>query len=456
MDEKLWKKRNVKRIGIMACLLVLLMCNVVGENRRNLTLKMQERQGPVVANGNEERKPGMLLIEDQNGIWAGQTSVDIFAQTYKGSMEAGLEDQFTVENDGTDRRKLIAPGTGKSYQFQITNCGETDMNYTVSFREENTCGNPPLQVRMKCGDNYFVGGETEWESIEVINEAVHEGVLMENGSVKYTLEWQWMFEKDDAYDTFLGNESVEKLLEQTIRIDVRGEEKESEVVSGPQGTVDGEKHQKEIPYMKVKTGDESKVLLWVLACIMAAMATAVLIFMRFGKKELLCKIAGTMGKLTLLLFMISVIICNLYFLVEKLVYKENHPSIFGYSIAVVVSGSMADAINIDDLVVIHQDDHYDMGDIITYESGKSLVTHRIVGKTTEGFQTRGDANNIADINPVKEDQILGKVVKVVPGVGKVLYFFQSPFGLSGSMGRYSTGIHYTDHAGISTLEIPDL
>ena len=256
MDEKLWKKRNVKRIGIMACLLVLLMCNVVGENRRNLTLKMQERQVPVVANGNEERKPGMLLIEDQNGIWAGQTSVDIFAQTYKGSMEAGLEDQFTVENDGTDRRKLIAPGTGKSYQFQITNCGETDMNYTVSFREENTCGNPPLQVRMKCGDNYFVGGETEWESIEVINEAVHEGVLMENGSVKYTLEWQWMFEKDDAYDTFLGNESVEKLLEQTIRIDVRGEEKESEVVSGPQGTVDGEKHQKEIPYMKVKTGDE--------------------------------------------------------------------------------------------------------------------------------------------------------------------------------------------------------
>ena len=199
------------------------------------------------------------------------------------------------------------------------------MNYTISFREENTCGNPPLQVRMKCGDNYFVGGETEWESIEVINEAVHEGVLMENGSVKYTLEWQWMFEKDDAYDTFLGNESVEKLLEQTIRIDVRGEEKESEVVSGPQGTVDGEKHQKEIPYMKVKTGDESKVLLWVLACIMAAMATAVLIFMRFGKKELLCKIAGTMGKLTLLLFMISVIICNLYFLVEKLVYKENHP-----------------------------------------------------------------------------------------------------------------------------------
>ena len=208
--------------------------------------------------------------------------------------------------------------------------------------------------------------------------------------------------------------------------------------------------------MKVKTGDESKVLLWVLACIMAAMATAVLIFMRFGKKELLCKIAGTMGKLTLLLFMISVIICNLYFLVEKLVYKENHPSIFGYSIAVVVSGSMADAINIDDLVVIYQDDHYDMGDIITYESGKSLVTHRIVGKTTEGFQTRGDANNIADIDPVKEDQILGKVVKVVPRVGKVLYFFQSPLGLLRSMGRYSTGIHYTDHADISTLEIPDL
>lgn len=410
MIEKLWKYRGMKKLGIMAV--------------------------------------SMLLIEDQNGIWTEQTTVDIFSQSYQGSEEAGTAEQFTVENDGSDQRKLIAPGTEKSYTFQITNTGEAAVKYIVSFQEDSTDENLPLQVRGKCGDTYFLGGEQAWEPIEQLNYKTHEGVLKKDGSVNYTLEWQWLFEKNDVQDTELGNQAVEKIQEQTIQIHVRGEEAETKKEKSPQNTHGEENHEKDNLNVGIKTGDESKLLLWMLACLMAAMALAVLLWMRWGQSERIRGIVRKVGSMTLLLLMLAVIGCNLYLLVERIVYKENYPSIFGYSTAVVVSGSMEDEIHIDDLVVIHRDEQYNLGDIITYDSGKSLVTHRIVGKTAEGFETKGDANNIKDADPVKEEQILGRVVKVIPGVGKVLYFLGSPIRLLESMGRYSSGIHFSDHAGI--------
>lgn len=437
----------MKTIAIMVCLITVFLFRAAEEKEKILSPQIQERQVMFVSKGKEDSD--VLLIEDQNGIWKDQTSVDIFAQSYLGTAEAESADKITVENGGSDEAKLIAPGTEKSYTFQITNPRETDVRYFVSFKEENTGEKLPLEVRIRCGENFFLGGEEKWEPIGALNPVVYEGMLEKNSSEKYTLEWRWVFEKDDAYDTFLGNEAVEKLLEQKILIDVQGEESSVPGEQEPFYPVENENSREEA----INTGDQNKLYLWVFLLFLTALGILIFLLIRMGKKELFFKIAGKTGNLILFVFMIAVIGCNLYLIMGKIVYKENYPSIFGYSTAVVVSGSMADVIEIDDLVVIHREEDYDIGDIITYESGKSLVTHRIIGKTAEGFRTKGDANNMVDLDPVKEDKILGKVVTVIPGVGKTLYFFRAPFRLIESLGRYCTGDSAGDHARIASFQV---
>jgi signal peptidase len=72
-------------------------------------------------------------------------------------------------------------------------------------------------------------------------------------------------------------------------------------------------------------------------------------------------------------------------------------------------------------------DEIAIGDVITYqlESGKhSVVTHRVVGirVDVEGdrvLQTRGDANEKFDPNPVREVQIKGELWYSVPQLGRL-------------------------------------
>ena len=114
----------------------------------------------------------------------------------------------------------------------------------------------------------------------------------------------------------------------------------------------------------------------------------------------------------------------------KILKKEN-PSFLGYSTAIVVTGSMADVININDLVVIKNYEEYNIGDIIMFSRNNNFVTHRIVNETEEGFITKGDANNTEDEWVIKQDEIVGKSVLVIPKVGFVLDYFKTPSGLIG-------------------------
>ncbi|BCW37317.1 hypothetical protein StoSoilA2_33730 [Arthrobacter sp. StoSoilA2] len=72
-------------------------------------------------------------------------------------------------------------------------------------------------------------------------------------------------------------------------------------------------------------------------------------------------------------------------------------------------------------------DELKLGDVITYqiESGKpGVITHRIVGfgflQTGEKtLTTKGDNNDVADPQPVREIQVRGKLLYAVPFVGFV-------------------------------------
>lgn len=141
------------------------------------------------------------------------------------------------------------------------------------------------------------------------------------------------------------------------------------------------------------------------------------------------KYVGYAVSITVTLFLAVIIISNLYIFIARTIGGVRNPSFFGWSSAVVVSGSMSGSIEVDDLIIIKSFEHYKSGDIITFESGGNIVTHRIIGKNDKGFITKGDANNTPDEKTVSPDLIIGKVVLRIAGFGAVIIFFKTPLGM---------------------------
>lgn len=129
--------------------------------------------------------------------------------------------------------------------------------------------------------------------------------------------------------------------------------------------------------------------------------------------------------------LVILLIFNIMNIVNYKILKKDNPSFLGYSTAIVVTGSMADTININDLVLIKNHEEYNINDIIMFRRNNNFITHRIVDKTEEGFITKGDANNTEDEWVIAEDEIVGKSVYIVPKVGFVLDYFKTPSGLIG-------------------------
>ena len=51
-----------------------------------------------------------------------------------------------------------------------------------------------------------------------------------------------------------------------------------------------------------------------------------------------------------------------------------------------------------------------------YKEENSFITHRVIKIDGQDLITRGDANNSED-KPIKSDQILGKVIYIIPKIG---------------------------------------
>ena len=140
--------------------------------------------------------------------------------------------------------------------------------------------------------------------------------------------------------------------------------------------------------------------------------------------------AGRIARLAITLLLAALLVCNLYLIIMERVVGKEHPTLLGYSVAVVASGSMEPALSVGDLIVNHVQDAYRENDIITFQSGNSLTTHRIVAVTDAGYTTRGDANNAVDPQIVPPESVVGQVVARVAHVGNAIAFFKTPLGLA--------------------------
>lgn len=141
------------------------------------------------------------------------------------------------------------------------------------------------------------------------------------------------------------------------------------------------------------------------------------------------------------------LVYNAYMLIAKYACGIPMPTVFGYAGARVPTGSMDDDsgdddIEIGDFVIIHAQDSYEIGDVVTFYdvSANITVTHRVVDIVGTTYYIRGDTTGKRDEDgrPITEgvvtdavplENIIGKVVGVIPGFGGFIEFMQKPYGL---------------------------
>ena len=112
----------------------------------------------------------------------------------------------------------------------------------------------------------------------------------------------------------------------------------------------------------------------------------------------------------------AILLLSIYAWAQVNVMHEEYASIFGYSVFDVVTGSMSGTIEIDDYVVVKRTNDIELNDIVTFKYGDVLITHRVVQIAGDKLITKGDVNNSEDY-AITMDNIIGKVVKVIPRAG---------------------------------------
>lgn len=130
-----------------------------------------------------------------------------------------------------------------------------------------------------------------------------------------------------------------------------------------------------------------------------------------------------------LLAVVGVILgVNVYMANAKNLAGNRMPMPLGFGAAVVLSGSMEPELSVGDLILVAENDHYTVGDVVVFQDTTSLIVHRIVDVSDEYVITQGDANNASD-EPIAKETIKGKVIMHIPFVGYAVNFLKTPIGI---------------------------
>ena len=117
------------------------------------------------------------------------------------------------------------------------------------------------------------------------------------------------------------------------------------------------------------------------------------------------------------------------------------PSIFGYQVFRVSSGSMEPELMIGDVILVREAESEDIkkGDIVTYKGEEGdfddkFITHKVVEdpELVDGkyvFHTQGIYEGAMPDPIWYEDQLIGEFVCKVPFINSLYNFFLKPYGL---------------------------
>lgn len=113
------------------------------------------------------------------------------------------------------------------------------------------------------------------------------------------------------------------------------------------------------------------------------------------------------------------------------------PSIAGYTLFRITTGSMEPTYPVDTLILVKKTDpsRIQTGDVISFYSSDPALdgavnTHRVTGVRTDGthwsYKTKGDANNVEDTYGTSETALIGKVTGSSLLLGKLARLIVNP------------------------------
>ena len=149
--------------------------------------------------------------------------------------------------------------------------------------------------------------------------------------------------------------------------------------------------------------------------------------MNLKKRRIYEKIINIIFDILIVIFGIILLI-SIYNNVQIKILGNEYSSFFGYTTFEVQTGSMADTINPGDWMVVKTTKNIKLDDIITYSQEGEFITHRVVEVYKDTYVTKGDANNSKD-DAIYKEQIVGRVEKILPGLGIIRKTFFNPLVL---------------------------
>lgn len=137
----------------------------------------------------------------------------------------------------------------------------------------------------------------------------------------------------------------------------------------------------------------------------------------------------------LCIVLIPILIINCILIVKSFT-SEEVPDVAGTLPLIVLTDSMYPVIQSGDLIICHTEEpeNIQVGDVIAFfdpaGNGTTIVTHRVIEVTENGWRTKGDNNNAEDRLAVPADKLVAVYEGTrLPGLGDVALFMQSTTGL---------------------------
>ena len=119
-----------------------------------------------------------------------------------------------------------------------------------------------------------------------------------------------------------------------------------------------------------------------------------------------------------------------FILIFSLILTALVSGIFRYHMIAIASNSMEPLYSRGDAVIYIKKEAKDIevGDVLVFKSGNSIVTHRVISKIDENghytFKTKGDNNNTEDDLKITEKDVLGRVEYIVKYIGFPTVWFR--------------------------------
>lgn len=155
-------------------------------------------------------------------------------------------------------------------------------------------------------------------------------------------------------------------------------------------------------------------------------------------KNFLKKLSKIISNILFWILMGVIILLIFYIVMVKIYAKQDRLDEIKFNMYTILTTSMEKTIMAGDVVIDYKNNNnvYEVGDIITFYSnrgnGQITITHRIIDIKIENgkyfYSTKGDNNNTPDTNYVSQDDVIGKVIFVIPKVGFVQEFILSKVG----------------------------